>query len=152
MRRIEALSHRFVDAFPDALEAGVLYVAPDFATMSHLCCCGCGREVVTPLSPKDWKMTFDGKSVSVHPSIGSWSLPCRSHYVIRSGRIRWAGRWTEEQVRRGRDRDLIAKRGPTQIRTPVEMAINHRTSEATRETPDRKGTGVMGRLRRWLSR
>ncbi|MDH2356437.1 DUF6527 family protein [Bradyrhizobium sp. SSUT112] len=23
----------------------------------HLCCCGCGREVVTPLTPAQWRLT-----------------------------------------------------------------------------------------------
>ena len=81
---ITQLQHRFVDGFPDRLQPGVLYISIEFASMSHLCCCGCGREVITPLSPKDWKFTYDGASVSVHPSIGNWSLPCRSHYIIQS--------------------------------------------------------------------
>ena len=108
---ITQLQHRFVDGFPDRLQPGVLYISIEFASMSHLCCCGCGREVITPLSPKDWKFTYDGASVSVHPSIGNWSLPCRSHYIIQSGHIRWAGDWSDEQILAGRHRDLIAKRG-----------------------------------------
>ena len=67
--------------------------------------------MITPLSPKDWKFTYDGASVSVHPSIGNWSLPCRSHYIIKSGGIRWADDWSDEQISTGRQRDLIAKRG-----------------------------------------
>lgn len=105
------LQHRFVEGFPDELEQGILYIALDYATMSHLCCCGCGQEVVTPLSPKDWKIIFDGETVSVSPSIGSWSLPCRSHYVIRNGNVQWAGDWSDDQIQRGRQRDLIGKRG-----------------------------------------
>jgi hypothetical protein len=110
---ITQLQHRFVDGFPDRLQPGVLYISIEFASMSHLCCCGCGREVITPLSPKDWKFTYDGASVSVHPSIGNWSLPCRSHYIIQSGRIRWAGDWSDEQISASRHRDLVAKRGPS---------------------------------------
>ena len=56
-------------------------------------------------------MTFDGRSVSVHPSVGSWSLPCRSHYVIKNGNIRWAGDWANEQIENGRRADLVRKRG-----------------------------------------
>lgn len=108
---ITTLQHRFIDGFPDRLQPGFLYISIEFASMSHLCCCGCGREVVTPVSPKDWKFTYDGASVSVHPSIGNWSLPCRSHYIIQSGRVRWAGDWSDEQISAGRQRDLIAKRG-----------------------------------------
>ncbi|WP_363317716.1 DUF6527 family protein [Chelatococcus sp.] len=73
---------------------------------------GAGRRVVTPLSPNDWKFICNGRNVSVSPSIGSWSLPCRSHYVIEHGRIRWADDWTDEQVERGRNADLHRKRSP----------------------------------------
>lgn len=111
------LQHRFVDGFPDRLQPGVLYVSIEFASMSHLCCCGCGCEVITPLSPRDWKFTYDGASVSVHPSIGNWSLPCRSHYIIQSGRINWAGDWTEAQIEAARKCDLVAKRGHAATRT-----------------------------------
>ncbi len=88
---IATLQHRLLTGFQNRLQPGILYISIEFASMSHLCCCGCGREVITPLSPKDWKFTYDGASVSVHPSIGNWSLPCRSHYIIQSGGIRWAG-------------------------------------------------------------
>jgi hypothetical protein len=40
----------------------------------------------SPLSPTDWKLTFDGVSVSLHPSDGNWSFPCRSHYRIEYNR------------------------------------------------------------------
>ena len=40
-----AYSHRFVRAFPDQLENGILYVSVDFRTAAHLCFCGCGNEV-----------------------------------------------------------------------------------------------------------
>ncbi len=105
------LNHRFVGSVPDDMENGVLYISLDFATMIHLCACGCGREVVTPLSPKDWNFTFDGRTVSVNPSIGNSSLPCRSHYIIKKGRIQWAGDWSEEQIKLGRQNDLARKRG-----------------------------------------
>ncbi len=105
------LEHRFVGSVPDEMENGVLYVSLDFATMMHLCACGCGREVVTPLSPKDWNFTYDGQSMSVSPSIGNWSLPCRSHYIIKKGAIQWAGDWSDEQIKRGRQNDLMRKRG-----------------------------------------
>ncbi len=111
MRQTHQLKHRFVESFPEKLEPETLYVALDFATMSHLCCCGCGHEVITPLSPHDWKMTFDGESITVHPSIGNWAFPCRSHYFIRQNSIQWAGQWSEKQIRQGREQDIINKRG-----------------------------------------
>jgi hypothetical protein len=77
MIRHRRLDHRFVEDIPETLDPGVLYVSMRYATAVHLCCCGCEREVVTPFSPAQWKMTFDGEGVSLHPSIGSWALPCR---------------------------------------------------------------------------
>lgn len=106
MRRLD---HEFVDVIPEKPEPGRLYVCMQYATAVHLCCCGCGREVVTPLSPAQWRMSFDGESVSLHPSIGNWSLPCRSHYVIRNGRVLTAGRWTDEEIEQGRSRDRRAR-------------------------------------------
>jgi len=86
-----SISHQFVDAIPRQLDDSTLYISLEFATAVHLCRCGCGLEVVTPFSPTDWKMTFDGVSISLHPSIGNWSFPCRSHYWIRNNRVQWAG-------------------------------------------------------------
>ena len=103
------IMHKFVDLIPDELEPEVLYVSLDYATVAHLCFCGCGQEVVTPLSPTDWKLTFDGVSISLSPSIGNWSFPCRSHYWIRSGRILWAENWSDEEIAGGREMDRAKK-------------------------------------------
>ncbi|MFC1414146.1 DUF6527 family protein [Streptacidiphilus sp. N1-12] len=92
------LTHVFIDNFPDQLEPGTLYISIPYTTAAHLCCCGCGHEVVTPLSPTDWQLTFDGQSVSLHPSIGNWSLACQSHYWIRTNTVHWAPRWSPERI------------------------------------------------------
>jgi hypothetical protein len=91
-------SHRFVDTIPECLEEGVLYVSIPYDTCLHNCACGCGREVVMPLSVNDWRMTYNGESVSLSPSIGNWSYPCRSHYWIKQGRVVWAESWSEGKV------------------------------------------------------
>jgi hypothetical protein len=103
------LVHRFVEFIPVKIESGVIYIALEYGTVTHLCCCGCGKEVVTPLTPTDWKLTFDGESVSLHPSIGSWSLPCRSHYWIRNNRVSWAEDWTDDRVNQSIEDDLRLK-------------------------------------------
>ena len=90
MTRRSTFEHRFVETAPDDLDDGVLYVSIEYASALHRCACGCGIEVVTPLSPGGWKLIFDGRSVSLHPSIGNWDFPCRSHYWIRQGRVQWA--------------------------------------------------------------
>jgi hypothetical protein len=104
------LSHEFVESVPDVVKERTLYVSIKFATVIHKCCCGCGREVVTPLSPTGWSFTFDGKTLSLHPSIGSWSLPCQSHYWIRNNKAIWAPRWTEAEIRAGRAQEALAKK------------------------------------------
>lgn len=101
--------HAFVDTLPDKLDEGVLYVCVQYATSAHNCFCGCGREVVTPIHPTKWKLTFDGISVSLFPSIGSWSLACKSHYWLQSGRVAWAESWSDDEIQAGRARDLAAQ-------------------------------------------
>ena len=104
--RITELRHEFVDGAPGQLEAGVLYVSLSYRTTLHLCCCGCGHEVVLPLRPSAWKLTFDGETITMSPSVGNWSFACRSHYWISKNHIEWAGSWTDDQVATGRRRTL----------------------------------------------
>ena len=109
MRPNASLKHEFVEFIPEELEQGTFYISIRFKTGTHLCSCGCGNIVVTPLSPTDWKLIFDGKTVSLHPSVGNWSFPCQSHYWIRNNRIEWAPKWSREQIERGRRHDVLAK-------------------------------------------
>ena len=103
------VTHEFVESIPDELQDGRLYVSIPFATAAHKCCCGCGNEVITPLSPTAWALTFDGETVSLEPSIGSWSLPCKSHYWITRNEVTWARRWSQKEIDRNRQRDRVAK-------------------------------------------
>ena len=109
MKQEMILKHEFVEFIPDELDPGTIYVSIRFATASHLCCCGCGNKVVTPIRPTDWKLIFDGKTISLDPSIGNWSFPCQSHYWLRNNRVRWAPRWSKEEIERGRSHDRSAK-------------------------------------------
>lgn len=121
-----ALTHRFVEFIPDVLEEGTLYVSMEYATVSHKCCCGCGFEVVTPLSPTDWKLSFDGEAISLHPSIGNWSFKCQSHYWIMEGKVKWARRWSGEEINAGRnwDRHLKERYQEGQAESAPETAAN----------------------------
>lgn len=109
MRRTR-LSHRFVEFIPEQLESGVLYISQRYRTAVHKCCCGCGQEVVTPLTPTDWSLRIDGSAVTLYPSIGNWSFPCRSHYWIRRNNVVWAGQMSQRQIDEGRAFDHAAKR------------------------------------------
>lgn len=110
MTAVGSIASEFVESFPTSLQPGVLYVSVAYSTAAHLCCCGCGNEVVTPLSRSQWVLTFDGQ-VSLRPSIGNWALPCKSHYVIDAGQVRWARAFTESQIEDNRwnDRRLLAE-------------------------------------------
>ena len=91
-----------VQYMPKQLQPGVLYVAEQFGAAAHLCACGCGSKIRTPLGPTDWKLHDTAAGPSLWPSIGSWQLPCRSHYWIRRGEIEWSGDWSEEEIADGR--------------------------------------------------
>lgn len=102
--------HVFVDTVPERLEESVLYISPKYATAVHLCACGCGNEVVTPFNPASgWSLTFDGKTVSLWPSIGNWRVSCQSHYFINHNRAEWAPRMSDEEIAAGRQADMCAR-------------------------------------------
>ncbi len=104
------IQHRFVEHIPSTLEEGVLYVSIPFATAIHRCACGCGNQVVTPLSPVDWRLIFDGQTASLQPSIGNWNFPCKSHYWITRNTVRWAPRLSRKEIEAGRKLGRPAKR------------------------------------------
>ena len=83
------MQHKFVDLIPDEISPDTLFISLEYGTCVHLCGCGCKNEVVTPLSPSDWKLTYDGETISLHPSIGNWSFDCRSHYFVKNNKISW---------------------------------------------------------------
>lgn len=100
---------QFVESIPETLDPGVLYISITLASAIHLCACGCGQEAITPLSPTDWKFCFDGENVTLDPSIGNWSFPCRSHYWIRGGTVQWSGSWSTKEIANGRADDRERK-------------------------------------------
>jgi hypothetical protein len=105
MTKLTHLHHEFVECIPEDLEPGVLYVSKRYSTASHLCCCGCGLEVVTPLNPAKWRMTERDGRIYLRPSVGNWSFPCQSHYWIEGGQVRWAGAMTPAQIAAVQARD-----------------------------------------------
>jgi hypothetical protein len=141
MSRVERLEPVFVDEVPRDIEPGKLYLSIAYTTAIHLCCCGCGSEVVTPLHPARWSVTYDGETVSLSPSVGSWALPCRSHYVIRRNKVRWARQWSNERIEAGRERDRRAL-----------SAHFQRDVEPDPGAADAAPANARGPLRRLLSR
>ena len=143
MKHVTVLTHEFVEFVPENLEEGKLYVSVAFATAAHKCCCGCGREVVTPLSPTDWSLIFDGETVSLDPSIGNWSFKCQSHYWIRRNRVEWARRWSRREIEAGRAHDRQAKQ------EYFEPPARDAERSAGRSRRDGPGESLWRRLRKW---
>ena len=94
-----------VQSMPKALEPGVLYVAEHYGAAAHLCACGCGSKIRTPLGPTEWALEETPTGPTLNPSIGNWQKPCKSHYIIRAGDVIWAGRWNDAQIAAGRRRE-----------------------------------------------
>lgn len=107
---IDLIRPEFVEAVPELLEEGVLYISIRFRTAAHLCACGCGSRIVTPIRPAKWSLTYDGASISLWPSVGNWQKRCRSHYIVKNGKVHWAGAWTDREIAAGRARDRAALR------------------------------------------
>ncbi len=99
----------FVEFVPDELEPATLYVSIEYGTVVHSCLCGCGLRVVTPLSSTDWRLGYDGETITLSPSVGNWSFPCQSHYIIRRSEVIWAGRMSRTKIEAIRDKDRRLK-------------------------------------------
>lgn len=87
---------------PAQLEPGVLYVSEEFGAAAHLCACGCGAKVRTPIGPTEWTLQETKDGPTLWPSIGNWQQACKSHYIIRRGEVVWCKEWTPEQIAAGR--------------------------------------------------
>lgn len=98
-----------VKYLPESLDEGVLYVSKKYDVAGHLCPCGCGNKVITPLGPTEWKFKKNRGKPTLYPSIGNWELPCKSHYWIKEGRIEWSYQWSEEQILLGRQTEQEQK-------------------------------------------
>ncbi len=149
MRRT-TFNHEFVEFIPSELKEGTLYVSVQYATAAHNCACGCGNKVVTPISPVDWQLLFDGDSVSLTPSIGNWQFPCRSHYWIKSDKVRWAKAWTPDEVAAGRQREARDYERYFASRRAASNSTGQTDAEA--QTERRPRNGLLARVLHWLGR
>lgn len=109
MTTIDHLRHEFVENIPETVDEGVLYISMRYTTAIHKCCCGCGLEVPTPFDPACWQMSFDGRHVSIRPSIGNYGFSCQSHYWIRRNKVEWAKQMSRTEIEKGRLLNHIAK-------------------------------------------
>ena len=91
-----------VHYMPKELKPGVLYVSEKFGAAAHLCACGCGAKVRTPLGPTEWSLEETDGGPTLHPSVGNWQEACQSHYWIVRGEVIWSAKWTPGQIAAGR--------------------------------------------------
>ena len=105
------IKHKFVQYIPDQIEERTLYISIEFGTAVHKCMCGCGNEVVTPLSPTDWELIYNGETVSLYPSIGNWGYTCESHYWIKRNKVKFVEKWSMKEIKANRERDRSRYRG-----------------------------------------
>jgi len=104
------LQHKFVEYIPSEPEEGILYVTMQYKTAVHLCPCGCRNKVITPITPTDWQLSFDGVGISLYPSIGSWSFDCKSHYWIVKSEVVPSYLWTDKKIKEAREEDADRKK------------------------------------------
>ena len=77
------------------LEDGVLYVLPHCNCAIHKCMCGCKDVVVLAIDenngkePYFWGWTYTDGNVSITPSVGNFQFPCKSHYFLQHGKVKW---------------------------------------------------------------
>lgn len=95
---------------PKELEQGVLYVSEEFGTAAHLCACGCGAKIRTPLGPTEWTFYDTPAGPTLRPSVGNWQQACKSHYIINKGQIIWADEWSDDQIAAGRAAEELRRK------------------------------------------
>ena len=79
----------WIETIPNEMEQGKIYISEKYQTANHLCLCGCGNQTITPFGERSkmWGLVKekDGK-ISLTGSVGNYSFPCKSHYIITKKR------------------------------------------------------------------
>ena len=133
--KIKSIVPEYIELLPPVLENGKLYISKKYGTAVHLCCCGCGTKIVTPLKPTDWSITEHNGRVTLRPSVGSWNHPCRSHYIIRDNKVIEAGAMSNRSIELGLAMNEAAK----------ESYARKQSSHRVRQQP-----GLFETFKRWM--
>lgn len=104
------MKHKFVEYMPEKLLDDVLYISTEFNLAKHKCACGCGKEIVTSLSPVGWTLIYNGDTVSLKPSIGNWQQPCKSHYYITKDEIVWLSSFESNRQKLVIEKDIADRK------------------------------------------
>lgn len=81
----------------DNMYPNIIYVSKMYGCASHICPCGCGKEIPIPLKPKwedGWNYIILGENtseptISFTPSLLNVCCPNNSHYFIQANEIKW---------------------------------------------------------------
>ncbi|WP_418225310.1 DUF6527 family protein [Burkholderia pseudomallei] len=100
-------------------------------------------------------MTYDGESISLTPSVGNWYSGCRSHDIVRQGRVIEAESWSQAQIEAEHRRDVAAKASFYSDKVAVDDAQastpgNPAVSVAERERPSQGAGGFWSAVAAWL--
>lgn len=123
--RLNSIRPEFVDSAPLNLSPGVLYISERFKTALHLCPCGCGEKVITPLSPARWQVSYNADVVSLYPSVGNWEYACRSHYFIRCNQIVWCDQFSPDEIAMVKERDRRSVDGEIVARNRIKQKARY---------------------------
>lgn len=127
--KTKSIRPEFVTQFPAVFEQGVLYISEEFETAGHLCCCGCGEKVITPLNPAKWRLRKEGRTVSLSPSIGNWNYACKSHYLITKNKVIEAGQLDAAKIK------TVQRRDRRDMNRYVSI-VNARAGQSTEKVPE----------------
>lgn len=98
---------KFIDRVPSTIEEGIIYISTSVNTAVHLCPCGCKTEIVTPIDPSEWRITYDGETISLYPSVGVWGAKCKSHYWIKKNQVEWSRMYSDREIEEVRASERI---------------------------------------------
>jgi Family of unknown function (DUF6527) len=85
---------------------------------------------------------FDGRSISLDPSIGNWGFQCRSHYWIKNNRVVWAE--SENDLGKKRDARVTAAQKEKSPENPNEIG------SAPGQKPKTKTRSFKSVVKKWF--
>jgi hypothetical protein len=81
-----------VHYIPENFDPGVFYYSEVYAIAGHLCPCGCGNKVITPIDADHWSYTQTDGKPTLYPCLENHHLPCNSTYWLIFGEVLWSNR------------------------------------------------------------
>ena len=89
--------YQVVERIPKLLSDGVVYHNEEFQLAALLCACGCGHRI-TLLVPDSHQVSSEGGLATIRPSIAVCDAPCKSHYFVTAGKVKFLPAFTRAQA------------------------------------------------------